>query len=208
MWFGYTHHWDAQAGVDDGILGFFHDYGVHRPGWVSFWHDLSAIFSTIGLSLVTLAVVVVALAYRQFRVAAFLVVTVGTMGLATGAAKALVDRPRPSTALDVAGASSFPSGHTLGVTVAVFALVTVLWPGLSRGWRKVVATLGGLLIVLLMLARVILNVHHPSDVMAGFALGFLWYLMWVSVIPPWPANRTPTTATVQIETVNAPGSDR
>lgn len=202
MWIGYKHKWGVLAEVDYDILGFFHDYGVHRPGWLSFWHDLSAIFSTRVLSLVALLVIAVALAYKQLRVAAFLTGTVVMMGLVTAGAKALADRPRPSTAMDFESSSSFPSGHALSITVAVFSLATVLWPGLSRGWRKFVAVLGGLLILLLMLARVILNVHHPSDVTAGFALGFLWYLLWVNVIPPWPDRQR------QRRPISVRGSDR
>lgn len=189
MWFGYTRHWNALGYVDYGVLGFFHDFGVHRPGWLSFWHDISTIFSTKVLSLVGLVVAVIALAYKRFRVAAFLIVTVVMSGLVTASAKGLVRRPRPSTAMDFESSSSFPSGHALAITVFVFAFATVLWPGLTRGWRRFVAILGGLLVLLLMLARVILNVHHPSDVTAGFALGFLWYLLWVNVIPPWPDDR-------------------
>jgi undecaprenyl-diphosphatase len=200
MWFGYEHNWRALAAVDCGIVGFFHDYGVHRPAWLSFWHDLSTIFSTRVLSLVAVAVIVVALAYRQFRVAVFLGVTVVLMGLVTAAAKGLVHRPRPATALDFESSSSFPSGHALSITVAVLALTTVLCPGLSRSWRAVVSALGGLLILMLMLARVILNVHYPSDVTAGVALGFLWYLLWVTVIPPWPAP--------QGDGVSVPSADR
>jgi membrane-associated phospholipid phosphatase len=32
--------------------------------------------------------------------------------------------------------------------------------------------------------RLAVNVHYPSDVMAGWALGYLWYLGWLLVIRP------------------------
>jgi membrane-associated phospholipid phosphatase len=32
--------------------------------------------------------------------------------------------------------------------------------------------------------RLALNVHYPSDVLAGWALGYLWYLGWLLVIRP------------------------
>lgn len=202
MWIGYTQQWSALASADDGILKFFHDFGAHRPDWLGFWHDLSTIFSTKVLSTVAGVVAVIALAYRQWRVAAFLVLTVVLMGLVTAIAKALANRPRPATMMDFEGSTSFPSGHCVAITVTVLALATVLWPGLSRGWRVAVAVVGGLLIVLLLSARVILNVHHPSDVIAGCALGFLWYLLWVSIIPPWPADHRPPAA------VSVPSADR
>ena len=207
MWFGYRHHWPALDAVDDGMLGFFHDYGVHRPEWLAFWHDLSAISSTRVLVVVAVLAIGIALGYQRFRVAAFLAITVVTMGLVTAGAKALADRPRPATAMDLETSSSFPSGHALSITV--FAFATVLWPGLSGRWRAVVTTLGAGLIVLVMLARVVLNVHHPSDVLAGSALGFLWYLAWVTFIPPWPAGHRPQRdAEAQSEAVSVPGSGR
>ncbi len=43
-----------MASVDYGILEFFHDYGVHQPVWLTFWHDVSAIFA-LGITLAVLA---------------------------------------------------------------------------------------------------------------------------------------------------------
>lgn len=208
LWFGYAHNWSALASFDDAILGFFHDFGAHRPAWLGFWHDLSSIYTTKVLSGVAGLVALVALGYKQFRVAAFLFLTVGMMGLLTAGAKTLAHRPRPSTMLDFEGSTSFPSGHAVGITVAVFAVATVLWPGLSPRWRRAVAAVGATLIVLILSARVILNVHHPSDVAAGFALGFLWYLLWVSVIPPWPPTRPRRAEAPENEAVSVPSTGR
>lgn len=61
--------------------------------------------------------------------------------------------------------ASFPSGHTLVVTVVVL----VLWPYLPRGWRWLVA----LLIPLMGLSRIYLGVHTPIDIIGGFALGLV-----------------------------------
>jgi membrane-associated phospholipid phosphatase len=46
------------------------------------------------------------------------------------------------------------------------------------------AVVGGVLIILVGSARVVLNVHHPSDVLAGWALGYLYYLLCLRLVPP------------------------
>jgi len=66
----------------------------------------------------------------------------------------------------------------------VLALLTVAWPYTGRRLRTPLAVLGAALIASVGLLRVVLNVHHPSDVVAGWALGFLYYLLCVRLVPP------------------------
>ncbi len=61
--------------------------------------------------------------------------------------------------------ASFPSDHT----TAAFVLVVALWPVLGRArWFWVVWS------VLIGLARVMVGVHYPTDVLGGAALGAGW----------------------------------
>ncbi len=106
------------------------------------------------------------------------------MGFVTEVAKRIAGRPRPATALTDAASSSFPSGHALGVTVGVLALLTVAWPFIGQRLRIPLAVLGAALVFAVGFSRVMLNVHHPSDVVAGWALGFLYYLLCVRLVPP------------------------
>jgi undecaprenyl-diphosphatase len=86
--------------------------------------------------------------------------------------KAEVGRPRPAGGLvDVSG-SSFPSGHAAYSTFYVWLAMTIvvrLRPGISRG--AVFVTAGIAIAALVGLSRVYLDVHHLSDVNAGWALG-------------------------------------
>lgn len=89
------------------------------------------------------------------------------------AAKGLVQRSRPvvDDAFASAPGSSFPSGHTTNVTVAGLALTLLVWPLLGRAGRVVVPLVAGSVVVLTAADRVLLGVHHPSDVVAGVLLG-------------------------------------
>ncbi|GFG87594.1 MAG: phosphatase PAP2 family protein [Mycolicibacter algericus] len=187
MLVGYRQGWGWLATVDAAALDASYDIGVKHPAWVRFWDGLSTVFAPAVFRVLAMVAVVVALLRRRLRPALFLLLTVELSGLLTAAAKASVDRPRPVTALATASSSSFPSGHALGVTVAVGALLVLVLPVL-RGSARVAAVGGGALVVAAVgIARVALGVHHPSDVLAGWALGWAYLTAWVLLLKPWQA---------------------
>ncbi len=96
------------------------------------------------------------------------------------ATRAIVNRPRPEERETEWYQSSFPSGHA----TTFFSTATVY------GWRYPklrwpLAALG----VLVGLSRVYLGEHHPTDVMAGAALGIgagaLTLAVWPDDEPSW-----------------------
>lgn len=184
MWVGYVQNWAWLNAVDTTLLRVFHDFSVTRPGWMSFWVLFCIVFGPSGFRVIALVLITGALLRRNFQAALFLIISVELMGLVTEVAKRIADRPRPATALTDAAASSFPSGHALGVTVGVLALLTVAWPFMGQRLRIPLAVLGAALAFAVGFSRVMLNVHHPSDVVAGWALGFLYYLLCVRLVPP------------------------
>lgn len=87
--------------------------------------------------------------------------------------KLIVQRARPviEDPIEIAPGYSFPSGHAANTTIAVTALVVLLWPLLQRTGRVAAVAAGSLIVVLTALDRVFLGVHFPSDVTAGTLLG-------------------------------------
>lgn len=186
LWVGYVVNWPFFAAADEAVLRAFHNVGSAFPGWVAFWHGVSAVLGPNALRLLVVVIITTAILRRQVRQAAFLALSVMGMGLVTAGAKALGGRPRPATAFDVENSTSFPSGHALGIMVAVLALTAVLLPTLSARARTPVIAVGAVLVVLGGVARVALNVHHPSDVLAGWVLGYLWFLLCLVLVRPVP----------------------
>lgn len=184
LWVGFVQNWAWLQALDSWWLRVFHDFGVTRPGWVSFWVAFCIVFGPTAFRIFALVVIVVSLARRNLQTALFLVISVELMGLVTEAAKWLSNRPRPLTTLVYGVSTSFPSGHALGVMVSVLSLLTVLLPLVSQRLRLAVIAVAVALVFLVGFARVVLNVHHPSDVVAGWALGFLYYLLCVRLVPP------------------------
>jgi membrane-associated phospholipid phosphatase len=197
MWISYALQWNWLAGVDTPALEALHRYGAAHPGWVMAWHVFCSVLGPTAFRLMALVLIVIALARRNLRVAMFLVISIELTGLVTEIAKQAADRPRPDSALVVAPSTSFPSGHAIGVMVGVLALLTVAWPILRnplRGWLIVV---GAVVVIAIGLGRVVLNVHHPSDVLAGWALGYAYFVACVLMVRPTrPITRADETPAV------------
>ena len=182
MWAGFLQGWSWLDAVDDRLLSAFHDFGVGRPVWVRSWDWFCIVFSPVTVRILTVFLIAWLLSRRRRREALFLLLTVELSAVITWIAKFLVDRPRPATALAAEQTTSFPSGHALGVMVCVLALLTVLLPMVAARWRTPLLVFGALIVVTIGIGRVVLNVHHPSDVVAGWALGYLYYLVCLPVL--------------------------
>ncbi|KGI66440.1 phosphatase PAP2 family protein [Mycolicibacterium rufum] len=199
---GYTAGWAPLTRFDDAALAPMLRVGEAHPAWVTAWDVFCTVLGPTVFRLITIVVIVVAFARRNVRVAMFLIISVELSGLVTEVAKTLVDRPRPAGALVHAASSSFPSGHALGVMVAVCALLTVALPLVGPGRRGWLIALGVTLVVAIGAGRVVLNVHHPSDVIAGWALGYAYFVACLLLIRPV------RPITVPDETPAVPGTAR
>jgi undecaprenyl-diphosphatase len=98
--------------------------------------------------------------------------------------KHLFARHRPTgQLLEEAKNFSFPSGHALMSVTFYGLLAYIVWHSVKN------TTLKWTLIILLVLwilligtSRVYLRRHYYTDVMAGFAMGFLWLVISLKVI--------------------------
>jgi membrane-associated phospholipid phosphatase len=184
MWIGYASNWNWLTAVDSSWLDIGHRYAVAHPGWVTAWNVFCTVLGPTVFRLVTLIVIIFSLTRRNLRVAFFLVISVELSGIITEIAKYAANRPRPATALVSAPSTSFPSGHALGVMVGVLALLTVVLPVVRRPLGVWLIALGAAIVVTIGVGRVVLNVHHPSDVVAGWALGYAYFVACLLMVPP------------------------
>jgi undecaprenyl-diphosphatase len=194
MWFGYASQWNWLMTIDSLCLDATHRYGVAHPGSVTSWNTFCTVLGPTGFRVLGLVVIIFSLVRRNLRVAFFLLISVELAGLITEIAKDAANRPRPATALVSASSSSFPSGHALGVMVGVLALLTVVLPVIHRPLRMWLVAIGALTVIAIGVGRVVLNVHHPSDVVAGWALGYAYFVACVLMVPP----SRPVTVTGEI----------
>ena len=184
LWAGIVAQWQWIDAMDRFALDPLHEFGIVHPGWVAFWDLLCTVLGPTVFRLAALVVIVVALARRNVRAAMFLVISVELSGLLTEVAKLAADRERPAGALVSAQSTSFPSGHALGVMVGVLAFLTLILPIARRSLRFWLIVVGAVVVLAIGAARVVLCVHHPSDVLAGWALGYAWFVVCVMLLPP------------------------
>lgn len=127
--------------------------------------------------LIVIALVVAGLigTRRLYRAVIFAAITLGGVG-ANSLAKAIVERPRPDLLphLDRVHSTSYPSGHAAGAMILCLALA---WLAPSR-YRKGATVVALCLALAIGVSRVMLAVHWPSDVLAGWGLGLAWVLAW------------------------------
>ncbi|RYY39843.1 MAG: phosphatase PAP2 family protein [Chitinophagaceae bacterium] len=93
--------------------------------------------------------------------------------------KHLFGRERPLIPLlEPARGLSFPSGHALMSMTFYGMLIYITWHSVKDPrikWPLIVALF--LFILLIGFSRIYLRVHYTSDVLAGFAMGWLWIVL-------------------------------
>ena len=87
--------------------------------------------------------------------------------------KNIYQRPRPEILhLVEEKGFSFPSGHSLAVTIMVGTLIVIFSQRIKNTiWRKIVQILLSLYIFSVLVSRIYLGVHYPSDVIASLCVG-------------------------------------
>jgi membrane-associated phospholipid phosphatase len=116
----------------------------------------------------------------RFRLEALFILLTSSSHLLNALVKRLIKRPRPTNELvsvvRVINEPSFPSGHVMHYT-NLFGLLTYL---LATNWhsgrlRNILIAICSALIISVGPSRVYLGAHWPSDVMAGYLYGGLWF---------------------------------
>lgn len=79
---------------------------------------------------------------------------------------------------------SFPSGHTLGSTVAFGLLAYLAYHYLPQPWGTVALIGLILLIIVIGISRIYLQAHFPSDVVGAWILGAIFLFIIIFVIKP------------------------
>lgn len=123
-----------------------------------------------------------------------------SLGLMFGL-KYFFGRPRPDVPLLFeANGLSFPSGHALFSITFYGLLVYIIYKGVKNAalrWSLISFLV--ILMILIGFSRVYLRVHYATDVIAGFAVGFMWLAFAI-----WLLNRMERYSRREIDPVVKP----
>lgn len=110
--------------------------------------------------------------------------------------KSLLARARPDVAAITLDSFSFPSGHACTAAVTWGLMALILAYGRERHVRRVIHGVGFLTVLAIAFSRVYLQVHWPSDVIAGMALGYGLLAAFAWQLHTAPTLRMPSLGTL------------
>ena len=121
------------------------------------------------------AIILIAIFYlKKWKTESLLVAgNLGLAGILIVSLKHLYQRPRPDILhLVEEKGFSFPSGHSLAVTLLVGSLMIILGQRVkNRTLKYTLQILLGIYLLSVLVSRVYLGVHYPSDVIASLCVG-------------------------------------
>lgn len=168
-------------GFDKTILLWIHQFANPTLDWIMLnVTRLGNPPAVVFITLVTLGI----LWRRPYRQEAkiFLLNCLGGAILSYGL-KLAFSKPRPQLwkLLISEKSYSYPSGHALGSMVLYSFLAYLLGTHYPK-YAKVFYSVAAILIAAIGLSRLYLGVHWPTDVIAGYGVGFLWVTFCITML--------------------------
>jgi undecaprenyl-diphosphatase len=176
----------AVAHLDVAAL---HAVRTATTGWLTgLVRAVTDIAGTQTILAITAAAVGLLAAFRHWRAAVALALSVALSQAVVAAVKVLVSRPRPDEGPAIGDPSgfSFPSAHS-ATAVALYAMLALIAAGVCpRRFGPALYAAAALIAVMVGASRIYLGVHYPSDVLAGWLIGA------IIVVASWAvASRLP-----------------
>jgi undecaprenyl-diphosphatase len=175
LWFGWTIAVAQSATIirqfDQAIAIPLH----HSPQW---FQQAMVSYTQLGnphmITIITTIIGMALLLMRQPRATLFFWINVWVLGgYGNYFIKQIIQRPRPTAwRLVQIGGYSYPSGHSTTTTLLIGSLLVIAWDLLKQTpLKRSLLGLGILMVLLMMISRIIVGVHYPSDTFGGLMLG-------------------------------------
>ncbi|MFP5110858.1 phosphatase PAP2 family protein [Bacillaceae bacterium C204] len=169
-----SHFW-----IDEKVVGLF----SHVPkSVIPFFIQVTEMGDKKGIGVAAiLALAWLLLKKRNYLGAAALALSVAIGNEVSKLLKDFFERPRPDLEhLVLVKSYSFPSGHAMvGMIVYFMIAYLLLEEAKTKAGKITIAVITAILLLLIGASRIILQVHYPSDVLGGYAIGYLWVVIWI-----------------------------
>ena len=113
----------------------------------------------------------------------YISINLATVTLLNQGLKLLFQRPRPELNIIAATGYSFPSGHSM-VSMAFYGFLVymLLKTNHSNKYKIIGSILLFMIILMIGFSRIYLGAHYVTDVLAGFALGIIYLVIFTFII--------------------------
>lgn len=157
---------------DNAVLTWIRDT-VSSPGLDAFMSVATDVGGTIVVAVATVVIAGVLLYMRRYRQVLFTVAVMVGVALAVSWLKVIFGRERPDVVerITMEDTFSFPSGHAMGSAGLAILIGILAWRTKWR-WPLIITAVAYVLFV--GFSRLYLNVHYPTDVLAGWLLATGW----------------------------------
>ncbi len=181
---GETKHFDLMILKSLRVQGNLHQ--PIGPEWIELaMRDITSLGG--GTVIIIITVVVAGFLLLQKNYNAVWLILIATIGgaLVSFGLKELIGRERPPLIFHLVyvNSLSFPSGHSM-ISAVVYLTQASLLARIEKkkSIRVYIITVALILTFLIGISRVYLGVHYPTDVLAGWSIGFAWaFLCWFIV---------------------------
>ncbi|PAD20489.1 hypothetical protein CHH69_09065 [Terribacillus saccharophilus] len=160
----------------------------------TFWYDLFRWITELGSSIVLSVLTFIFGLFLALRkknlIGAGIVFTAAAFGYQFNfLIKQLVERERPTILALVDGEGfSFPSGHSMVSLVTYGIILYFMWGYMKSSKRYIAALTAAFIVVLIGFSRYVLRVHYLTDVLAGYAYGIIFLVIWI-LLYKWLQSR-------------------
>jgi membrane-associated phospholipid phosphatase len=172
----------GPTGVDQWATGFIIILSGAIPPWMGIWVEVLS-YASYYISIL-MAVIMPAFWWRKraYRPLYFILMNAWGGPALWLAMLYYFDRVRPVAILG--NIPGYPSGHAMSMFTIYAALLYIFYiPLFRRGFGRRVISLWLLWALLNGFSRLYLEVHYPTDVVAGYAIGMAWFGLSMILLP-------------------------
>jgi diacylglycerol kinase family enzyme/membrane-associated phospholipid phosphatase len=163
--------WPPVTAFDVAGLAWFRDVAGGEPALLEALRVVSVVVQPFVVRVAVLLAALLLYWRGLVRTARWVAVCVAVEAAVVSGLKATLDRPRPAGAFAAADGWAYPSGHASAGALLAGVVVVLAVLLLRRTWARVAVIVPAVAVGLLLGAdRLLLVVHHPTDVLASYLL--------------------------------------
>ncbi|MCS4911587.1 phosphatase PAP2 family protein [Staphylococcus aureus] len=131
---------------------------------------------------VAIIIGIILLSKKSYLLGMWVILTVGSGGIAGIIMKKKLHRDRPYDHLIQDSGFSFPSGHALSSTMVIMILLFLILPQLTQYVLRIILQIVIVVIWLsILVSRLYFHAHYFTDVLGGVTLGVLWIMISIHI---------------------------